>query len=69
MQQFICYYKITLHVSGIYMPIFRSIQIQTYTQCTRLQTGSSEPLPQHLVLNAVGSSIQSIQPNTPEDGM
>ena len=41
---------------------------QTYTQFTRLHTGFSEPQPQHIVLNAVGSSIQSIQPNTPEDG-
>jgi len=39
--------------------------IQTYTQCTSLHTGSSGPQPQHLVLNAIGSSIQ---PNTPEDG-
>jgi len=43
-------------------------RIQTYTQSTRLHTGSSVPQPQHLVPNAIGSSIQSIQTNTPEDG-
>ena len=43
-------------------------RIQTYTQCTRLHTSSSVPQPQHLVLTAIGSSIQNIQPNTPEDG-
>jgi len=37
-------------------------------QCTRLHTGSSEPQPQHLVLNTMCSSIISIQPNTLEDG-
>ena len=37
-------------------------------QCTRLHTDSSGLQPQHLVLNAIGSSIQSIKPNTPEDG-
>ena len=29
---------------------------------------SSGPQPQHLVLNTICSSIQSIQPNIPEDG-
>ena len=42
-------------------------RIQTYTQCTRLQTGSSGPQP-HIVLNTICSSIQRIQPNNPEDG-
>ena len=37
-------------------------------QCTRLHTGSSEPQPQHLVLDTIWSSIIRIQPNTPEDG-
>jgi len=37
-------------------------------QCTRLHTSSSEPHPQHLVLNTVCSSIIRIQHNTPEDG-
>ena len=41
---------------------------KTYTQCTRLHTGSSEPQPQHLVLNTICSSIIRIQANTPEDG-
>ena len=40
----------------------------TYTQYTRLHTGSSGPQPQHLVLNTISNSIQRIQPNTPEDG-
>ena len=31
-------------------------------------TGSSEPQPQHLVLNTIWSSIIRIQPHTPEDG-
>ena len=30
-------------------------------------TGSSEPQPQHLVLDTIWSSIIRIQPNTPED--
>jgi len=30
-------------------------RIQTYTQCTRLHTGSSGPEPQHLVLHTMGS--------------
>jgi len=42
--------------------------MQTYTQCTKLHTGSSEPEPQQLVLNTIRSSIKRIQPNTPEDG-
>jgi len=37
-------------------------------QCTRLHTSSSEPQPQHLVLNTISSSITRIQPNTPEGG-
>ena len=37
-------------------------------QCTRLHTSSSEPQPQHLVLDTIWSSIISIQPNTHEDG-
>ena len=37
-------------------------RIQTNTQCRRLHTGSSEPQPQHLVLNTISSSIQRIQP-------
>ena len=36
------------------------------SQC--VHTGSSEPQPQHLVLNTICSSIKRIQPNTPEDG-
>ena len=43
-------------------------RIQHLHQCTRLHTGSSEPQPQHLVLNTIWSSIIRIQPNTPEDG-
>ena len=42
--------------------------IQNLHQCTRLHTGSSEPQPQHLVLDTMWSNIVSIQPNTPEDG-
>ena len=37
-------------------------------QCTRLHTSSSEPQPQHPVLNTICSSIIRIQPNTREDG-
>ena len=59
MQQFIYYYK------QLYM--FRA-SIQNLHQCTRLHTGSSEPQPQHLVLNTIRNSIIRIQPNTPEDG-
>jgi hypothetical protein len=33
-------------------------RIQTYTQCTRLRTGSLEPQLQHLVLNTIYSNIQ-----------
>ena len=35
-------------------------RIQTYTQCTRLHTGSSGPQPQQLVLNTICSSIQPV---------
>ena len=48
--------------------MFRASRIQNLHQCTRLHTGSSEPQPQHLVLNTIWSSIICIQPNTPEDG-
>ena len=40
-------------------------RIQTYTQCTKLHTGSSGPQSQHLVLNTICSSIHTC---TPEDG-
>jgi len=33
-------------------------RIQTHTQCTRLNTGSLGPQPQHLVLNTICSSTQ-----------
>ena len=56
MQQFIYYYK------QLYS------RIQNLHQCTRLHTGSSEPQPQHLVLDTIWISIIRIQPNTPEDG-
>jgi len=48
--------------------MFQASRIQNLHQCTRLHTGSSEPQPQHLVLNTIWSSIIYIQPNTPEDG-
>ena len=37
-------------------------------QWTRLHSGSSEPQPQHLVLDTIWSSIIRIQANIPEDG-
>ena len=43
-------------------------RIQNLHQYTRLHTGSSEPQPQHLVLDTIWSSIIRIQPNTLEDG-
>jgi len=46
----------------------RASYIQNSHHCTRLHTGSSEPQPQHLVLNTIFSSIIRIQPNTLEDG-
>ena len=74
----------TVHKTTVGYKLTHSAQdysrIQTYTQftrlqsdtnlhqCTRLHTGSSEPQPQHLVLDTICGSIIRIQPNTPEDG-
>jgi len=61
-------------VRASYMKLTRDTHLMQqfiYTnlhQCTRLHTGSSEPQPQHVVLNTICSSIISIQPNTPEGG-
>ena len=55
------------------MPIFRSIRLYTlYTTAYGIQHCIMKPPTNtqvsFTVLNAIGSSIQSIQPNTPEDG-
>ena len=56
-------------VRASYMKLTRDTNLmQNLHQCTRLHTGSSEPQPQHLVLNTIWSNIIRIQPNTPEDG-
>ena len=47
-------------IQVVYYSIWWLSRIQTYTQCTRLHTGSSVPQPQHLVLNTICSSIQTI---------
>jgi len=53
-------HKWTLHVSDIYMSIFRSSYIQvvalTDKQCTRLHTNSAGPQPQHLWHNTTCGS-------------
>ena len=43
-------------------------RIHNLHQWRRLHTDSSQPQPQHLVLDTIWSSIIRIQPNTPEDG-
>ena len=75
MQQFIYYYK-QLYMfwasicpsSGVLGCIrIMLLHMVSIHECTRLHTGSSEPQPQHLVLETIWSSIIRIQPNTPED--
>ena len=46
-----------------YLYMFRASicsRIQTYTQCTRLHTGSLGPQPQPVVLNTIRSNIQPV---------
>ena len=57
--------KLCFNISIIVTNTHVLYQIQNLNQCTRLHTGSSEPQPQHLVLDTIWSSIIRIQPNTP----
>jgi hypothetical protein len=69
-QEYRCvYHCIWCSALGVVSEVLRSryptLHLQTYTQCTRLHTGSSGPQPEHLVLNTISSSIHTC---TPEDG-
>ena len=65
-------HKWPLHVSDIYMSIFRSSYIQgwilTDKECTRLHTNSAGPQPQHLRHNTTCGSETTLYIRTPEDG-
>ena len=55
---YVVYHCIWCSALGVVPEVLRS----------RCVIGSSEPQPQHLVLNTICSGIERTQPNTPDDG-